>query len=207
MIENGRTKSHKEEEKMSVCPKCNTANEDGAVFCVGCGSSMEEVQQITPDVEEVAAVEAAPVLEEVDIVEEAAPILEEIPLVEELAPVQKKKGGKKWLLFGGIGVVVAAAVAAGAIFLPKLFAGKQEKKEQVFYLKDNALIYYDLKKDEPLELTGKVMKDEDQAGRRESAMIQMSKDESRIFFYFRDCAFTLFPFFTLQINTFLLRNG
>ena len=155
---------------MAVCPNCNTVNEDGAGFCANCGTPMEQqpVQQENP----FEGMSSNEIISDVmsGVIEQAEPV-QEAPEAPE-----KKKGGKKWLLFGGIGAAVIA-VAVGAFFL--INGAKDKKVEQVFYMKDGSLFYRDLDGKESLELAGKVNKNKDQDN---TPRVVVNADQSRVFY-------------------------
>ena len=77
----------------------------------------------------------------------------------ETAPPQQKKGvPKKVFLFGGIGVAVVAAIIAAVLIIPGLLGGPGKgANNYALYLKDGEIVYFDLKKEEPMEVTSRLL--------------------------------------------------
>lgn len=141
-----------------VCKKCDTINEDGMKFCVGCGEKLvddvetpdastvaaaaaatEDVAETTIEVAEEAKVEEAPVIEEVkaeEIVEEVKPVetASKFAKVIEPATTTPVSGTVETASAAG-GAAVAGAAVAGAAASDKATkkmekaAAKEAKKE------------------------------------------------------------------------------
>ena len=107
------------------------------------------------------------------------------------ATAQKKKVvPKKALIFGGIGVAAVAVVAAVIALIVNLVGGmgKNGNATNMFYLKDREIVYLDLKRDEPWEVTSRLlsgsMSDSSLAGNAYAfgMFIAINEDNSRIFY-------------------------
>lgn len=134
-----------------VCKKCDTINEDGMKFCVGCGEKLvddvetpdastvaaaaavtEDVAEATADVVEEAKVEAAPVIEEVkaeEIVEEVKPVETASKFAKEIEPASTTPvSGTVETASAAGGAAVAGAAVAGAAVAGAAASDKAAKK-------------------------------------------------------------------------------
>ena len=104
-------------------------------------------------------------------------------------PQQKKKGiPKQVFIFGGIGVAAVAVIVALVMFIPKLFGGGTSDKTYMFYLKDREIVYLDLKSENKLEVTSRLLNgglsDYNLANSAYAlgSFIAFNEDSSRIFY-------------------------
>ncbi len=141
-----------------VCKKCDTINEDGMKFCVGCGEKLvddvetpdastvaatvtatEDVAEAAIEVAEEAKVEAAPVIEEVkaeEIIEEVKPVETASKFAKVIEPATTTPAsGTVGTASAAGGAAVAGAAVAGAAASDKATkkmekaAAKEAKKE------------------------------------------------------------------------------
>lgn len=110
---------------MITCPKCEKELNDDAKFCDACGASITE-----------APAEERPTETSDEKTPTAAPA-EENSIV---ACDGKKKGPKKAIIFGGIGV---AAVAVLILVFSLFFGGSKAKNDFALYTKEGEIFSSD----------------------------------------------------------------
>ncbi|MBQ6430700.1 MAG: zinc-ribbon domain-containing protein [Oscillospiraceae bacterium] len=169
---------------MLTCPKCQRQLNDGARFCPSCGTAIQQAQPNPAPVYHAPAnqppVNSAPVYrapanpapayqEPANPANPApayqAPVNPANPAPAYQAPVYaapaaarperpKKKFPKKALLFGSIGLVVAAAVVVCLLLFGG--SGSKNKNSYALYAKDKEIYFSDLKND-PWQLTTRLI--------------------------------------------------
>lgn len=133
---------------MITCPKCNRELNDEAKFCDGCGTQFFETI-FCPHCGNKTSTEFT------YCQSCGAAINEEQPVV---IPPEKKSFPKKALVFAGIGIAVIVVL----ILAISLFSGGKSKTDFALYLKDNEIVFSDLKKDgKAWELTSRLVDTED----------------------------------------------
>ncbi len=151
------------------CPKCDAVLIEGAVFCLQCGTKIEEAGEpafdtvFCPECGAKTSSEFAFCKECGKVLQEGTPKEEtpkEISVIENPKEAKKPKPGLfaklrvKPLLIGAVVLVAVAAIAVSAFVV---FGGGGETGvgEHLVYLRDDELQLSNLTQDKPFELTGK----------------------------------------------------
>lgn len=162
---------------MATCPKCGKEGPDGAAFCGSCGAKLSGGES--------AGGGAAFCPQCGEAVPAGAENCPKCGAALKAEPAKKGLGiqapPKKLLMIGGIAVVAVIVVVAAISML----SGGGSGADYALYLKDDQLVYTNLKEDGDWEVTSDLMEGEEatpsDAGDL-SFLVSMSKDGKRIFF-------------------------
>ena len=127
---------------MRTCPKCGNELNDGTEFCYNCGAAVPDAL-FCPECGKQTNPEFA-------FCQSCGASIAKAPAEEKPAPApvknaKKKKFPIKAIVFGGIGIAVAAVLI---IVLSLLLGGRGKAgNNYILYLKDREIFFSDLKKD------------------------------------------------------------
>lgn len=144
---------------MKTCPNCNKELSDDCKFCDVCGTAAVEIVNEQPSQEQSMPVNEQPINVQYNQEQPMqAQQFNEQPIQGQPTNKNKKKLPKKAIIFGSIGVAVAAIIVVLIVLLSG-GKGKQEKN-YALYIKEGALFYSDLKANsKPLEITSELAGD------------------------------------------------